>query len=233
MSESPKDHLKSHQFEPYRKVRGFILTLENYKRNGQYRIFDRSCLLNETFKSKTPDLNLTSISPLSPLSKEMNHKMKLVKAYHNLTKLRKRSKEDYKILKEGRVKSPNFRQFTPTKYNHSITKLVNTPSYKGKGMFLTENMAANTPKVQKKKNLFTKGSEKRYFRVKDQFSLERNLDLYHKPLKKLEFSFENQQSLNRSYGLYGNKYPADSVQSLIKQGIRKKELIKSMKVHKS
>lgn len=233
MSESPKNHLKSHQFEPYSKVRGYILTMQKNRGNKQYKIFDQSYLLNEKFKSKTPDLNLTSTSPISPLSKELNYKMKLVEAYHNLRKLKKRSKEDFKILNEGRIKSPKFRYFTPTKYNYSITKLVNTSKCQNNGLFLTENIVINTPKIRKNKKLFMEASEKRYFRIKEHVSTERNLDFWPKILKKLELSFDNPKSLNDSNGLSISKYCADTTQSQRKQEIKKKEFNRSTKAPKS
>ena len=123
-----KEIIDDTRFYAYEKASDYVKhmkkSLESKKPSTH---FDKSDLLTKTFQSSTPDNPKIhpSLMPKSSLSSRIKFKINLVNAYHQLSDLKpKPLKSKSKEEKNQRNLSPK-RIFSPKKYNHSITKLLN------------------------------------------------------------------------------------------------------------
>lgn len=123
-----KDIIDDTRFYAYEKASDYVKHMKkslDIKKPSAH--FDKSDLLTKTFQSSTPDNPKIhpSLMPKSSLSSRIKFKINLVNAYHQLSDLKpKPLKSKSKEEKNLKNLTPK-RIFSPKKYNHSITKLLN------------------------------------------------------------------------------------------------------------
>ena len=189
-----KEIIDDFRFCAYEKANDYVKhmkkSLENKKPPTHV---DKSDLLTKTFQTLTPENSKIrqSSMPKSTLSSQIKLKINLVNAYHHLSDLRPKSSKSRVKAERNSKKSTSKRIFSPKKYNHSITKLVNC-THRPSGspeVFITNesSMGRTTEKFYQRTETF-----KRYTNLNKFFPLKEVIKKHKKSPKayNLESTFE-------------------------------------------
>lgn len=195
-----KEIIDDIRFYAYEKANDYVKhmkkSLDNKKPSTH---FDKSDFLTKTFQSSTPDNSKIrpSSMPKSSLSSQIKCKINLVNAYHHLSDLRPKSSKSRVKDEKNSKKSTSKPIFSPKKYNHSITKLLNC-THRPSGspeVFITNEctMGKTNEKFYKRTDTF-----KRYKNLNKFFPLKEIIKKQKKTPKayNLESSFESNAFYN-------------------------------------
>jgi hypothetical protein len=83
-----KSHITEQRFNPYSKARNYIKHLNTiYDLKQDKDLYDESYRLTQVFQHKTPvnDNHRLSLLPKSAVSSEIQHKIKILNVFHNLS----------------------------------------------------------------------------------------------------------------------------------------------------